>query len=446
MLKVLIIDDEEDIRDIIAFTFEAEADCEFLFADTGNKAIEVIESAKEIDLIVCDYNMPRGNGGMVYEYLLDRNLMIPYVLCSSSLPQEYEVFSSGKQLIGNIEKPNVFEGVQEVLKNLEEKKNLFSGGVVEKNNSTYCNISIDLLESMKEMPTDIFVKINEEKFVKVLKMHDILSIEEVLKYKDKKIDKLLIQKTDLKIVVETLSQQIEMILTGIDTKEETKIIDAHNVIMKTVKNFGFSEKIVRVTENSVKVALETFQKVKKFDTVYNRIFRNERSYLTKHSVALSYVSCGIISKLAWDSMENRNKLVMSSFLHDVTIKVPVLDEEVLTEREMENFINFKDHPAEAVELIKKYKNIPADVDQIILDHHEKPDGSGLPRGLTANQLKPLASMFIFSHDVVEAIFKIESENLAFTTQNVISKLDKEYYSAGNFKKCYEALEQLELFK
>jgi HD-GYP domain len=236
-----------------------------------------------------------------------------------------------------------------------------------------------------------------------------------------------------------------MILTGLDTKEETKIIDAHNVIMKTVKNFGFSDKIVRATENSVKVALETFQKVKKFDSVYNRIFKNERSYLTKHSVALSYVTCGIISKLAWDSMENRNKLVMSSFLHDVTINVPVLDEEVLTESEMEHLVNFKDHPSEAVELIKKYKNIPADVDQIILDHHEKPDGSGLPRGLTANQLKPLASIFIFSHDVVEAIFKLESESLAFTTQNVLSKLDKEYYSVGNFKKCYQALEQLELF-
>ena len=40
MMRVLIVDDEEDIRDIIAFTFEAEIEAEFIYAASGNEAIE----------------------------------------------------------------------------------------------------------------------------------------------------------------------------------------------------------------------------------------------------------------------------------------------------------------------------------------------------------------------------------------------------------------------
>ena len=240
--------------------------------------------------------------------------------------------------------------------------------------------------------------------------------------------------------------QIQKILDDSVTEEETKVIDAHSVIMNTVRVLGLSDRIVRATENSVNLALDTFEKNKNFNDVYAKIFGNEKLYLTKHSIALSYITCGIISKLPWDSIECRNKLVMSSFLHDVTINTPEFNEGSSSLEEQDSLINFRDHPKEAVELIKSYKEIPADVDQIIIDHHEKPDGSGTPRGLTASQLKPLASVFIFSHDIVDAIFSIEEQKLEFKLENVLSLLNKDSYSIGHFKKCYEALEQLEIFK
>ena len=137
---------------------------------------------------------------------------------------------------------------------------------------------------------------------------------------------------------------------------------------------------------------------------------------------------------------------MSSFLHDVTINSPEFNEGSSSLEEKDNLINFKEHPQEAVNLIRKYEEIPSDVDQIIIDHHERPDGSGVPKGLTAKQLKPLASVFIFSHDIVDAIFEIEKEKMDFSVKNIMVKLNQDYYSVGHFKKCYEALEKLEIFK
>jgi response regulator RpfG family c-di-GMP phosphodiesterase len=448
MMNILIVDDEEDIRDIISFAFEVEVEAKFSYASSGNEAIKFIEEKNDIDLIISDYNMPDGNGGDVYKHLLDNNLKIPYVLCSSTVPSEAKIFSTGEQLFGNIIKPNIFEGMQKILESYQEKIEKFSSASkeVKRNVSIYSGINIDLIKSIGLCPADIYLKINEDKYIKVLNAGNPFTLEDIEKYKEKDIKKLLIKKSDVKLVVEKLFSLIETILGDTTIQSETKVIDAHIVIMNTVRALGVSDRIVRATENSVSFALETFEKVKKFDDVYRKIFGNEKQYLTKHSIALSYITCGIISKLAWDSIENRNKLVLSSFLHDVTINSPVFDEGAAGVEDIENLVNFKDHPREAVELMRSFEKIPTDVDQIIIDHHEKPDGSGVPRGLTANQLKPLATIFIFSHDVVDAIFEVEKKKLDFNIENVLSLLDKDYYSVGHFKKCYEALEKLELFK
>ena len=447
-MKILIVDDEEDIRDIVSFLFETQVEAEFAYAESGKSAITAIEENSKIDLIICDYNMPDGNGGDVYQYLIDKNIMIPYVLCSSTPPSELSVYSNGEQFFGNIQKPNIFEGMQNILKVYEEQIEDFdsSSKQVKRNVSLYSRIDIDLIESIGIFPADIYVKINDDKYVKILNEGNSLISEDIKKYKQKNIQKLLIKKPDVKIVIETLFNHIETILNDTTSEEETKVIDAHSVIMNTVRALGLSERIVRATENSVNCALGTFKKVKEFDDIFRKIFGSEKLYLTKHSIALSYITCGIISNLPWDSIENRNKLVMSSFLHDVTINSPEFNEGSSSLEEKDNLINFTDHPQEAVNLIRKYEEIPSDVDQIIIYHHERPDGSGVPKGLIASQLKPLASVFIFSHDIVDAIFEVENEKMDFNLKNIMTKLNKDYYSVGHFKKCYEALEKLDLFK
>ena len=86
-MKVLLVDDDADVREIIAFTIESQLSCEINEIDCGNAAIEEIKLNPNYDLIVCDYNMPDGNGGEVYNYLIDNNIDIPYVFCSSLLNQ-----------------------------------------------------------------------------------------------------------------------------------------------------------------------------------------------------------------------------------------------------------------------------------------------------------------------------------------------------------------------
>lgn len=448
MMNILIVDDEEEIREILTFTLETEIKADFLYAESGSEAIKLISSNNDIDLIICDYNMPNGTGGDVYNYLVEEKINIPYVLCSSSTKEEFPVFSVGSQFLGEITKPHVYEGVTEILKKYETEYSQKdeTKSPVDKNTTAFSTISLELLLLFEAVPSNIFVRINDQKMVKVISRGDSIGLEEIKKYRNKKVKKLLVEKDKAQEYLEPLCLRIEKLLENSEDPNEEKVLDIHSVIMDTVRTLGLSPQIIRATEKSVEFAVDIFEKNKSFEDIAKHIFGHKASYLTKHSIALAYISTGILTKLPWDSPETRNKLVLASFLHDASIKLPDFNEAQVDDEDPASLLTFKAHPKETMNLLRNYKNLPPDVDTIILEHHERPDGTGVPRQLNANQIKPLSSIFIFAHDIVDVIFSLEENDQKPSQNKVLEQLDKELYDVTNFKKSYEALTKVKLFE
>lgn len=59
--KLLIVDDEPNIFHALRRALHGESTWQLLFAESGEKALEVFE-AEDIDLVICDENMPGMNG------------------------------------------------------------------------------------------------------------------------------------------------------------------------------------------------------------------------------------------------------------------------------------------------------------------------------------------------------------------------------------------------
>jgi CheY-like chemotaxis protein len=73
MKRILIVDDNKDVRDVISLFLSCELrECAVLTADNGMQAIETMESVP-VDLILTDLNMPVVNGYQLIEYV-KRNL------------------------------------------------------------------------------------------------------------------------------------------------------------------------------------------------------------------------------------------------------------------------------------------------------------------------------------------------------------------------------------
>jgi len=434
--KVLIVDDEPEIHDIVAFAFESIVEVDFLFATSGNEAFKVLTSNRDVDLVVSDFNMTDGNGGQLYQKMLESGSEVPFALCSSVLLADVEVFKEGKNILGQIVKPNIFEGVEELINKLSESRsvNLVYTKI-------YSPVKLTMVKAFSSAPNDIYIKINSEKYIKIFKENASIQMEELKKYEDKKLKYFYIEKQEAKNFVNLMIDSYLELLKEVGEKDNEKILDIHDVLIEVLSEYGLSEKVISLAKRSVELTIHMFSKNEKDVKIVKKIFGHKKEYLTQHSILLAYISCAIIEQLPWNTPENKDKLVMASFLHDATIK----DVTLVEAEKSEKIYNFKEHPYEASELIRSFDDIPFDVDKIIIEHHEKPDGSGFPRGMMASQLSPLSSIFIFSHDVVDVLFNLHKNGKLLTKTAVMENLSMDYYTSGHFAKCYEAILKMELF-
>lgn len=103
-MKLLLAEDEADLRQVLAHYLSEKLHAEVLQAVSGNEAIALIERHSDIDCVICDYDMADGNGGEVFTFLQATRPSVPYILCSCDYPDEYQEFR-GKKLAGCIRKP-----------------------------------------------------------------------------------------------------------------------------------------------------------------------------------------------------------------------------------------------------------------------------------------------------------------------------------------------------
>jgi DNA-binding NtrC family response regulator len=63
--KILVVDDEPDMKDLVLRKFRAairEGRYNFVFAEDGFDALRVLEAQPDVDIVVTDINMPRMDG------------------------------------------------------------------------------------------------------------------------------------------------------------------------------------------------------------------------------------------------------------------------------------------------------------------------------------------------------------------------------------------------
>ncbi len=84
MRKILLCDDECDIREVLEMLIEVEYEAEFTHAIDGQDAIGLLRQYPgKFDLIICDMNMPNKNGLDVFNFNYDLGGKVPFFLVSA---------------------------------------------------------------------------------------------------------------------------------------------------------------------------------------------------------------------------------------------------------------------------------------------------------------------------------------------------------------------------
>ena len=101
-MHILIVEDDDLLREIYVEKLVDDFDFEVLTARTGHEGIKICSQVSDIDLIISDINMPDGTGQDLLKYLEKYDYNIPLVFFSSNLDPIIE--TSYEPFLGIIDK------------------------------------------------------------------------------------------------------------------------------------------------------------------------------------------------------------------------------------------------------------------------------------------------------------------------------------------------------
>lgn len=214
----------------------------------------------------------------------------------------------------------------------------------------------------------------------------------------------------IKDMTDTYTKSIEKVITRGINNIELPFVNKNgkkfwvNAVERSIKS---GEKIKYILGNFVDITerKETFDRLEKAldDTIYtlSSIVETRDPYTAGHQKRVTTLAVKIAKELKFDEKKIRS-IEIAARLHDIgKINIPP---SILSKPGKLSEIEFnivKTHPGVGSEIVKKI-DFRYPVAEIILQHHEREDGSGYPKGLKGKDIIPEAKI-IGVADVVEAM-------------------------------------------
>lgn len=444
-MKILIVDDEIEIAEMIEFLVQDT----FTFGVTtylstsGNSAVKVLKKDSNIDICICDHNMPNGMGPEVIKYLIDSKSKTKFVLCSTVVPSDRPHDYPAEAVFANIQKPEIIEGIEElyklVIKKLDNK--------VKEEASEFIPIGVQFLFLMGKVPSDVYIRMSDNKFVKCINQSEEFTADDEQKYLEKSIEKLYVKRDEQKAdFTAKVADAILKIMNKRNLSLSDKISIAHTQLVDLIKFTGMTPELAETSKKLIQQAVTMITMSPTIADAWaemNLLGDYPSKLYTLNAMLLSV----IVKKLSWSSESTLYKLTLASFLQDLSLNsIPLMEisdykeflekEQTFTKAEIKRY---HEHPQKCTEMLKQFRDTPADIDRILLEQHEMPDGAGFPRKLIASQLGQLTCTFI-----VAGIFSrhVLREGKSFNLNNFLTYLDERGYSRGNFKEVFVVIKSM----
>lgn len=441
--KIFLFFSQPEITELLRYALDSYFDCEICaFASPkdlltglkdGSPALVVIDGARE-------------DAAAVLEALHSLKLDLVVHHQKKEAPAV-----DGLQLAGLFNEQELLPGITALLK---------QKGIAAKDSSQaeanphlpFFRVGIPLLLRTSPLVADVFIRLSPLKYVKLFHANDHFGEEDMQKYQQqKKVDFFYVRQEDSAKITEKLNEALESLLKQIPLpqKVSTAVSQATiETIHSLVSQVGFTPEVQKLVKNGIDLVMKEMYASPSLSSILNNLDIDREKYISAHSHLLAEVSCALSIAMKWDSEMTFRKLTMAALLHDMGLSnqklARVKDLKELGER-MKEFSSaeaedYKYHSRRASVLVKGFKEVPADVDKIIGQHHENPMGTGFPEALTHVHIHPLASLMMVAHDLVDWVLDHqpgEPDTMAFLEAYA------EKYKIGNFRKLLKALYALQ---
>lgn len=448
-LPFLVVSGSPYMRGILKFVLETGLHTEVTELDSEEKALTFLKNLDQVpSMIVYDYTPNAFLLEDFINYLKDNSKLVRIVILVDKIREE------GRELLKDQHQMILMDESSLPGALIEESKTLFSGSPY-LNEEPYCRINIDFLTILDGINKNLFIKLGQDKYIKLFHEDDNTQMIDIQKYKTKGIHYLYLNRETANWVISQIQNQIDIFLKAnnfrfvlrgaSDTPEkrfEQKILRIDDEVHVDKE---FKESIDKAIEK-IRSAVEKEAKVEHFLKVL-RAQEGHYAFFTQKINLTALISCILAKELEWISKTTMDKLVFAAVISDLTlaVKPELLNiqtlhdfekiKHTLTEEDQKIFLS---HPKDGANLIKRYfTSAPPDTDALAYQHHELPDGSGFPQGLRAEKISPLSALFIVATDFSYYFLKDDEP----TMDDFLLKCNSRY-DYVNFRKVIKALERI----
>ncbi len=442
-MKIALIDSGSGLDQYLSLMIEARPSCMALEFNSINDFENALKQSNDIGLILLQdsfddlQNLKKLKQILnQYSHLVLGILSTEEVEKNTALKEFFIQYKQAQFLSMPFDREEFEQFVTSLLKSKKELSQDL--GIIETDNFDYKKVKLTHFNFVQPLQFDVYLKLSATNFIKIAKKDDMLLDEFIEKYSQKGVEYLHLKSSDFELFAKYFHQNILHQIQNATSNESGSDLQmmAISNVSNELKGIGFNDHTIQVADQVMKSTLSLLKNNKSIFGFIEGLLK-QKNYLAEHSLMIAAISTTIVEKLGWAVSGTNEKLTMAAILHDSLFldvklaKVRNLEGSMLSRKEIKEV---KNHPIKTSLYLEQMKFNYPDLDTIILQHHERPDGSGFPRGLTSANITALSALFIMTEDLVHELYEE-----GFTTSKLVKVMKRfeQDYNQGSFKSVLE---------
>jgi len=390
--RILVCDDDSGMRTVLK-AFLNEAGHTVIEAPNGQAAKDLLGKSEKVDLVISDVQMP-GIDGIDLLNWVRANIPVPFILITgfSHILETKRAFDLGADDF--LTKPFRYK---EVLASVDRVLGLAaSDGEKQTAADEYCRIPIEDFVSSTGVQMNVYIRLGENKFIRVAHKGDPLPEHRVDTYKAKGISHLFAKKEDFALLVGfslNLSKVVQA-STSVPVEKKIRFLRyTSELVLEHAAVNGIDKQAFSQAKDFLDVCVQVITESDTLTKVLDAL-NSHSDWLYAHSLGVSLYSIMIGKQLKWSRHSTMFKLGAAGLFHDIGQKE--IDRALLTKRRSlmskEERQLFETHPTRSKEILQDLGELPHEIAQIVHEHHEDCTGRGYPRQIEAQKVHPLAKV------------------------------------------------------
>ncbi len=443
MSQVILIEENENLRDLLAINLKTYVGSEVIPRSTAAEAIDLLNILPNVDLIITQDRVGDENtASILLNYLKESDSEVSMIVNGP-----FDHVDEEKLIVIKEEKD-----WETIISTSAQVLGVSIESLEKRVLPEFIPIEIRYFLPLDSSCCDVFIRIKktatEYQFIKRIHAGDHYSKSLVDKYIEQGLNFFYIpkefQNNFTNFVSDHLSQKLdENNFKNLDKKIEV-IAQSYEIALQEIKKLGFNSATIQLTDSIVKSMVSASKDSPEVNQVLHKVINSKSGYLYQHGHMTSIVANEIAKNLGIDQELITQRLAYASFFKDISFvdnenlaKISTFEElesSSLNEEEWDLVFN---HALDGALLIRKHPEAPIDVDTIIKNHHGTTNGKGFSTN-SMNKLPQESKIFIIACEFVREL--LDFKERGGKPHPIVDELYKTY-SSPEMVKIIKALEK-----